>query len=190
MTGIKIFRRIMNIREFLEMGSSRLNADILADKMEEDPGVFDEVWDIMLEDSDPVSMRAAWSISIFCKKNPRFIEPRLPDIVRILPRVRSGSIRRCLLNLLTLLPVPEDHSGFLFDYCFELIESPGAEIAHKAYAMTILYNISNREPELKRELIELFESKVDDESAGVDARSRILLEQLYRDLGLPRNVNY
>ena len=31
----------MNIREFLEIGTSRLNADILVDKIEEDPDVFE-----------------------------------------------------------------------------------------------------------------------------------------------------
>ncbi|MBA7587612.1 hypothetical protein ES708_29643 [subsurface metagenome] len=48
----------MDIREFLGLNTSRLNADILADKIGEDPDVFDIVWKIMLEDTHPVSMRA------------------------------------------------------------------------------------------------------------------------------------
>lgn len=172
----------MEIREFLQMHSARLNADILADKIEEDPEVFDTVWDIMLEDSDPISMRAAWSITVFAKKHPYFIEPRIPEITRILPAVKSASVRRCLLNLLTQLPIPEDQSGILFDYCFNTIESPAAEIAHKAYAMTILYNISEQEPDLKPELIALFESMLDDESTGIRSRSQKLIKQLYRDI--------
>ena len=175
----------MDIREFLELRSSRLNADILADKIEEDPEVFDTVWNIMLEDKDPVSMRAAWTLSIFAKRHPCFIEPRASSIIKCLSKVKSSSVRRCLLSMLTMVPVPAEQSGFLFDFCFGVIESVKSDIAHKAYAMTILYNISVLEPDLKPELVALFESLLDDESAGIYARSRILINQLYRDMGLP-----
>lgn len=172
----------MEIREFLGMHSSRLNADILADKMQEDPQVFETVWDIMAEDKDPVSMRAAWSISLFAEKHPHFFEPRVPEIVSCLMRIRSWSVRRSLLKLLTFLPLPDEQCGFLFDHCFGILESPASGIAHKAYAMTILYNISEKEPELKRELIGLFETQLDDASPGVRACSQNLLDRLYRDL--------
>ncbi|MFC2081551.1 hypothetical protein ACFLR8_05020 [Bacteroidota bacterium] len=172
----------MDIREFLTLNSSRLNADILADKIEEDLDVFDLVWEIMLEDDPPVSMRAAWSISVFVMKHPYFIEPKIPDVVAALSEIKSESVRRSLLKLLTLVPIPDEQSGFLFELCFGIVESPGAAIAHRAYAMKILYNISETEPELKSELIALFESYMDDESAGIQACSRNLLKQLYREI--------
>ena len=179
----------MEIREFLELKSSRLNADFLADKIEEDTDIFDLVWDVVLEDSDPVSMRAAWSLVIFSKKHPYFIESRFPDIVEILPKVKSTGVIRCLLNMLTLAPVPENQSGFLFDYCIGVIESASSEIAHKAYAMTILYNISEVETELKPELIALLETQLHDESSGVGARAMILINKLYKDLGMPVRIS-
>jgi len=172
----------MDIREFLNLHSSRLNADILADKIEEDPYIFDSVWDIMLEEVHPVSMRAAWSISIFLKRHPYFIESRIPEIISILPDIESPSVKRFLLIFLTLLPVPDNLSGFLFDFCFNLVESASAYIAHKAYAMTILYNISDIEPDLKPELIDLFESQMVDESTAIQSCSRKLLTRLQKDL--------
>jgi hypothetical protein len=180
----------MDIRDFLELDSSRLNADILADKIEEDPDAFDVVWDIMIRESGKIAMRAAWSLTIFAKKHPYFIEPRLPDIIALLQQETSNSVKRCLLNLLTLNPPPGELSGLLFDICFDILEYPSAEIAHKAYAMTILYNISELEPELKPELVDLLESQAEDESAGVNARCRILLKKLYRDLSLPDKSNH
>jgi hypothetical protein len=172
----------MDVREFLEIGTSRMNVDILIDKIEEDPDIFETVWEIMLEDSYPLSMRAAWVISHFAKKHPFFLEPRLPEMVDILPSVKTESIRRCLLNILSQLPIPDKQCGPLFDLCYEWLESPGSSIAARAYSMTILYNISNREPELKPELIALFESQKDALSAGVLARSRILLKKLYKEI--------
>jgi len=177
----------MDIREFLNLHSSRLNADILADKIEEDPDVYDQVWKIMLEEEHPVSMRAVWSLTIFAKRHPYFMKPRAGEIIEALQITPSSSVRRCLLNLLTHADLPEEQAGYLFDYCIEIIESPSAEIAQKAYAMTILYNISEKEPDLKPELIALFESQMDDEHGGIIARARILLKKLYKDLSLPNS---
>ena len=177
----------MDIREFLELHSSRLNADILADKIEEDPAVYDRVWEVMKEDEHPVSMRAAWSLTVFAKRHPCFIKPRANEIIRELQSIRSPSVRRCLMNLLTHAELPDEQLGFLFDFCIEILESPSAEIAHKAYAMTLLYNISENEKDLKPELVALFETQLDDESGAIIARARILLKKLYKDLSLPEN---
>ncbi len=48
--------------------------------------------------------------------------------------------------------------------------------------LKILYNISNIEPGLKIELITLFESQKDAESAAIFARSKILLQMLYKEI--------
>lgn len=174
----------MEIREFLGLNSSRLNADILADRMKEDPAVFDTVWNIMLEDSGKESMRAAWSLSLLAEKHPDRIKPRIPEITDKLPVIRSVSVRRSLLKMLTFLPLPEDQIGILFETCFDFVESPSSEIAHKAYSMIILYNISEIEPELKPELIALFESQIDHGSAGIRSRCITLIRRLQKDLSI------
>ena len=172
----------MDIREFLKLGSARLNADILVDKIEEDTDVFDTVWDIMFEDIYPLSMRAGWAIYLFAQKHPYFLEPRAGEIIEKLPSIKTVGVLRNLLGVLTLLNLPEDHSGHLFDICYSVVESPKATIAHKAYALTILYNISEMEPDLKPELITLFEEQLDTESSGIAARTKNLLKKLYREV--------
>jgi hypothetical protein len=172
----------MDIREFLNIDSSRLNADILVDKIEEDPDVFDTVWDIMFEDSYPLSMRAGRVVYLFCQKHPYFVEPRVDDIMHHLPSVRTESVIRNLLGILSVLKLPDKHIGRLFDFCYSIIESSGAAIAHKAYALTILYNISELEPGLKPELISLFEGQMDTESSGIKSRTLNLLKKLYGEV--------
>ena len=153
--------------------------------MEEDPEVFDIVWEILMEDRYPVSMRAAWSISILASRNPSRVQSRLPGIVAFLPSAASKGVKRSLLKILTMVPLPAEQTGFLFDFCFGIMESSSAEIAHKAYAMAILYNISEQEPALKPELISLFETCLQEESSGIQARGRILLGRLHKDLSHP-----
>jgi len=172
----------MDIREFLKIDSSRLNADILVDKIEEDTDVFEIVWEIMLEDTYPLSMRASRVIWLFAVKHPYYLEPRLSVLITVLPEIKTESVWRNMLNVIALLPIPQKHTGYLFDLCYGLVESSGTAIAVRANAMTILYNISNIEPELKIELITLFESQRDSESAAIFARSKILLQKLYKEI--------
>jgi hypothetical protein len=172
----------MDVREFLKIDSSRLNADILVDKIEEDTDVFEIVWEIMLEDSYPLSMRASRVIWLFAIKHPYYVEPRISEIINLLPKIKTESVWRNMLNVISLLSIPKKHTGSLFDLCYGLVESQGTAIAVKANAMTILYNISNIEPELKIELITLFESQMASESAAIFARSKILLQKLYKDI--------
>lgn len=172
----------MDIREFLQIGTSRLNADILVDKIEEDTDVFEIVWGIMLEDTYPLSMRASWVIWHFAKKHPYYLEPRFTEMADMLPGIKTESVVRNIMNIISMLPVPEKHCGPLFDLCYGYLERPGTAIAIRAHAMTILYNISNQEPELKPELISLFESQKDSESAGVFARANLLLQKLYKEI--------
>jgi hypothetical protein len=172
----------MDIRDFLGIDSSRLNADILVDKIEEDTDVFEIVWEIMLEDTYPLSMRASRVIWLFAKKHPYYLEPRLSDMIKVLPGIRTEGVRRNMMNIITFLPVPEEHSGFLFDLCYGLVETPDTSIAVRAYAMTILYNISKIEPGLKYELIALFESQREAASAGIMAITNKLLQKLYKEI--------
>jgi hypothetical protein len=172
----------MDIREFLKIDSSRLNADILVDKIEEDLEVFETVWEIMLEDTYPLSMRASRVIWLFAIKHPYYVEPRLSEIIRILPEIKTESVWRNMLNVISMFPIPKELSGTVFDLCYGLVEAQDSAIAVRANAMTILYNISNIEPELKFELITLFESQMDAESAAIFARSKILLQKLYKDI--------
>jgi len=172
----------MDIREFLKIDSSRLNADILVDKIEEDTDIFETVWKIMLEDTYPLSMRASRVIWLFAIKHPYYVKPRLSEIISILPEIQTESVWRNMLNTISLFPIPEEQTGSVFDLCYGIVESQGSAIAVKANAMTILYNISKTEPELKMELITLFESQKDSESAAIFARSKILLQKLYKDV--------
>lgn len=173
----------MDVRAFLEIDSSRINADILVGRIEEDPEIFDEVWGILNEDVHPLSMRAGRVIYLLACKHTDLVEPRIPEIIRMLRGIREGSVLRNMLGILSVIRPAEEFAGELFDFCYEVVESPKSSIAHRAYALTILYNISGMEPGFKPELTTLFEGLLDTESAGIRSRVYNLLKKLYRELG-------
>ena len=173
----------MDILDFLKLDSSRLNADLVVDRMEQDPEHFRMVWDLALEDRPPLSMRASRAIWLFIKKHPYFLEPYLGELVASLKIPGSEGVRRNFINILTIPGIPEKHLGEQFAICLDVAGSQDESIANRANAMTVLYRLSCREPGLKQEVIAVLEAQVPSESPAIEARVRNLLGKLYRETG-------
>lgn len=160
----------MDIEEFLGIDSSRLNADLLVEKFEEDPAVFDTILGIMYQDTYPLSMRAGRVIWLIGRKYPDYLKPYLPEMITRLPSFRTEGVRRNIMTTLTVVGLPEIDLGGLFDYCYTALENEKEPVSIRAHAIYILYEISQREPELKSELIYFFESLLPNDSAGINTR--------------------
>ena len=64
------------------------------------------------------------------------------------------------------------------DICFEYISSPTEAIAVKAFALTILENLSKKYPEIKPELKTIIEDRWDYETAAFHSRAKKILKKL------------
>jgi hypothetical protein len=68
--------------------------------------------------------------------------------------------------------------GLLADFCFLKLNSGNSAIAVKAYAMEILYKLTLVYPELANELSASISILMEDGSAGITARGRLILKKL------------
>ena len=62
--------------------------------------------------------------------------------------------------------------------CFEYINSPDEAVAIKAFALTVLDNLSKQYPEIKAELKTIIENRWDYESAAFKSRAKKILQKL------------
>ncbi len=168
----------MDIIEFLSIDSSRLNADLLVEKFEEKKEVFSTLLDIMYEDTYPLSMRASRVVWLIAKKYPLFIEPYIPEFINRLTNFKTDGVRRNILSILVDIPLPDIDPGELFDICYSWLASEKEPAAIRGNAITILYKISEKEPDLKPELIELFQAQLPCDSRGIEARIKDVLKKL------------
>lgn len=173
----------MDVEEFLGIDSSRLNADLLVEKFEDNPAVFETVLQIMYRDTYPLSMRAGRVIWLIGRKYPDFIKPYLPEMIDMLPSFKVGGVRRNILTTLVEVGLPDIDLGGLFDYCYTSLENEKEPVSIRAHAIFILYDISQKEPELKPELIYFFESLLPDDSAGIKVRINQTLQKLRKETG-------
>ena len=169
--------------DFLLLEMSRRNTDMVADMVFQKPELFAALFQIFLRNEEPVSRRAAWVIDIVTEKYPELIAPHLGRIIEMLSEFHHDGLKRHSLRMLARSPFPsEEEMGLLMNICFDWLLSATEAVAAKVYCMEILYRISQIEPDLKKELADSIEWRMNEETAGFRSRGQKLLKKLYVEL--------
>jgi hypothetical protein len=170
------------IEELLNIETSRRNTDLLADLIFQKPELFNEFTAVYLRNEEPVSRRAAGVVDTVSEKLPELLAPYLPGIVEKLPTFSHDGLKRHSLRMLARSTLPSGHLGPLINICFDWLTSAGESVAVKVWCMEILYRISQIEPELKKELADSIEWRMEEETAGFKNRGKKILKKLYLEM--------
>lgn len=162
--------------------SSRLIGDMTADAVGDNPAYFEEILQLALADNGTMAMRAARVVELCGCQNPDFAVPNLPGMINFLPQCQTDGVKRAFAKLCIQYfnDVPQNLLSKLLDIGFKWLE-PNEPIALQAYAIQILYEISEREPDFKHELIIILSDILQHtESKGVRGRAKKILNTLYK----------
>jgi hypothetical protein len=101
-------------------------------------------------------------------------------ILKLKTEDNSGK-KRHFLKLLSMNEIPEQHFGFLVDYCLDTLGSGKEPPAVRVHAMQVLFNISEKEPEFKPELMVIIEHEMEFHSTpGILSRGNKLVKKLHQ----------
>jgi hypothetical protein len=170
------------LEDLLMVESSRRNTDLVADLVLKKPELFDQLFQIFLKDDGPVSWKAAWVMDVASEKQPGLLKPHIEEIVAHLETCSQDSTKRESLRMLVRSPLPEQQTGLLISLCFDWLTSAKEPVAVKRFSMEMLYRISQQEPEIKKELAESIEWRMQEETPGFRSYGKKLLKQLYREM--------
>jgi hypothetical protein len=107
---------------------------------------------LAVSDEKPASWRAAWVLNHIAKRNLDLVRPFIPDILNGFTGVSHENQKGSLIRILSYFePLHEDY-GAIVDECLNIISKPTKRPFVKSYSMDFLKNISEAEPELKREI--------------------------------------
>jgi hypothetical protein len=171
------------LEDLLLVEMSRRNTDLVADLIIQKPDLFEDLFEIFLGNNEPVSRRAAWVIDTVSEKIPSLLEPYLNYMTEALPGFTHDGLKRHAVHMLSRSPLPTEHLGELMNICFTWLTSPKESVAVKIYCMDILYNISKSEPDLKKELADSIEWRMQEETPGFRNRARKMLDKLFKEIG-------
>lgn len=157
---------LSSVFENRSFNAQELAKTILFEKLEKELLVY------ALSDNQLVSNRAIWVLTHCADLEPERIKPFHEILIKHLnnKKLHSGVVRS-ILRIFQTQSVPEKLQSFMLDKCFNYIKNPSEAIAVRAFAMTVIYNISKPYPELLNELaIVLNHLNIAEESAGMKNR--------------------
>mgnify|MGYP002079095065 FL=1 len=143
-----------------------------------DQSVFGQLYQLTFNTNRRISWRSCWIIDTVSESSPELLKPYIPEIIDRLASEKNGSLKRHFTRIICRYELPDEKLGMLVNTAFNLL-SPNEDIAVRANAMQILYNISQSEPDLKQELSSVLETLLAEEtSAAIASRGKRLLIKL------------
>ncbi len=168
----------MSLREEILKEHSKQHTVYLAHKIGPNQEAFDKLMVLFLGNEYRVTQRAAWLVSHCVDAHPGLLKKHLKSMIENLEKPVHVAVKRNTLRILQFIEIPEDLLGLTADICFKFLKSGKETIAVKVFAMTVLYNIVKKYPELKEELVISIEEQMPFGSAGFKGRGRKILKAL------------
>ena len=147
------------------------------------PNLFSALMDIALNHTEQKSWRAAYLVDKIHDDYPELLIPFLEPMIAQLKKENNSSKKRHFLKLLSMNQIPQQHYGFLVDYCINALTSAKEPPAVRVHAMQILYNISEIEKELKPEILAIIEHEMEyHATAGILSRGSKIAKKLRKQV--------
>ncbi|MCX6283333.1 MAG: hypothetical protein NTW31_03730 [Bacteroidetes bacterium] len=166
------------LKKIINSSRGRVHTDRLVDIIRSNPEWHNELIDIYLSNEEPCSRRIVWAIDLYSIENPGMIQSYLEKIADLLPVFHHDALRRHSLRILSRFPLPAACLGNLINIGFDWLLSTVHPVAVKVYCMEILYTISITEPELRKELADCIEYRLNEETPGFKNRGLKILKKL------------
>ena len=160
---------------------SMKEAEWVATSAIENPAIFMKLFEYSHSSDKKLAFRASWTLTKVCDKFPELIYPYLSQMVETLNKIDNESALRSFLRIISLSDIKKIDSrqhGVLADFCFNALKSGLTAIAVKAYSMEILYRLSVIYPELANEFSASIRILMEDGTAAITSRGRMILKKL------------
>lgn len=158
---------------------SREGVEVQVSLIRQNPRLFDQYLDVVLDSADPMARRASWTLMHAALQMPELITTEvLERLVSHAPMANHDAIKRIIAKILSLSEIPEHLHGEVVQWCFTWLDSTHEAIAVRAYCLDALMNLCNEIPELKGELAATIENHMDRFSAGLKNKGAKALKKL------------
>ena len=173
----------MTDKEIIDMLSAWENMELVTNEILNNFDLWEDVINFSLNSEHRVSWRAAWLVDKINDKNPILVDIFIPAIIKQVRVEKQHGKRRHFLKVISLHQIPEEEAGRLLDFCLEKFVTEKEPIANRVHAMQILFNISETEPDLKPEILEIIQNELEHQtSPGIRSRGKKLVAQLQKQI--------
>jgi hypothetical protein len=174
-----LFALPMKLKEQILKEHTKANCDTIVKWTGASQERFDQLFELFLSNEYRVAQRAAWPLSYVVTSHPQLINKHFTKLLKNLSRPGiHNAVKRNSIRLMQHIELPQRYHGQIMNLCFEYIASPSEMIAIKAFALTVLENLSKYYPDIRPELKTIIVDRWHSESPAFQSRAKKILERM------------
>lgn len=167
----------MNLEQILSGYYMKAITKKVVEEMIAHPERINELIQLFQGKNQHISNYAGWIMSYIGEKKPELLHKYLPVVIQKLgDKEPAQALIRNIFRTLQFVEIPEKYEGFVLTKGFEFLNNNNSSIAVKAFAMTVISNLSKKYPEIKNELELSLENQMEHASAGFKCRANKILK--------------
>lgn len=169
----------MNLKEKLLAEHSKRQTIEIVNWIGNNQQRFDALFKLFISEEYRLVQRAAWPLSYAVLANPPLIKRHFSQLLKNLEKPGiHDAVKRNTLRLLQVVEVPPRYHGQLMNLCFIYISTHSEKAAIKAFALTVLQNLSKKYPEIQQEIKTIIQERWPYETAAFKVRAKLFLKEI------------
>ncbi|WP_299247973.1 hypothetical protein [uncultured Cytophaga sp.] len=168
----------MNLKDSLLEAHSLSNTTKIRDWVLESKKNLKKLMVLFLSPDKKCAQRASWVVSKVYDIKPEWLYVYERELIAALEKPIHGSIRRNSLRMLQTMSIQEENQGKLVEIVFERLMDAKEELAVKAFAMTVAYNLVLPYPELQSELKIIIQDQLPFATPSFKSRANKILSKI------------
>ena len=164
------------------METTAFDRDSIFRFLQTDDNMITEALDTALYGNHPNAWRSAWCLTHFLSVGNNNLQMRLGELIERVEKANPDGYQRELLKLIAKCSIGENESGQLTEICFTIWQQPKKQSSVRSEALKTLISIAENYPELKPELVLIFDSYADTLSHGIKYSLARIIKQIENEI--------
>jgi len=152
-------------------------ADEVVQDILNDPSLFKEVFEGMLNKDPVIRMRSADAIEKVSAKRPEYLRPFKPKLINQISKIEQQEVRWHAAQMFSYIETSKIERNKIIKILLSYIETDESKIV-KTFSMQTLAGFAEKDEQIKPRMINLIKGMIKKGSPAIISRGKKLLKQL------------
>ncbi len=152
-------------------------ADEVVQDILNDPSLFKEVFEGMLNEDPVIRMRSADAIEKVSVKHPEYLQPFKSKLINHISKIEQQEVHWHVAQMFSYIEISKIERNKIIKILLSYIETDESKIV-KTFSMQTLADLAEKDGQIKPKIINLIKGMIKNGSPAIISRGKKLLKQL------------
>lgn len=153
-------------------------ADEVVQDILNNPQLFGEVFEGMLDDDPRVRMRSADALEKVSSNHPEYLQPFKTRLINEIAKIKQQEVRWHVAQMFSYLEINKKERDKIIEILFSYIDGPGKSKIVKTFSMQTLADLAEKDEDIRPQIIRKLEEIMKTGSPAMVSRGKKLIKKL------------